>query len=82
MNAQEAVDAPKFHHQWLPDRITFEKFGFSPDTVAELKRRGHSLQETESQGVAQIIVVNGKEGVLDGGTDHRAPDGAAVGTRR
>jgi gamma-glutamyltranspeptidase / glutathione hydrolase len=32
MNAQEAVDAPKFHHQWLPDRITFEKFGFSPDT--------------------------------------------------
>lgn len=82
MNAQEAVDAPKFHHQWLPDRITFEKFGFSPDTIAELKRRGHTLQETESQGVAQIIVVNEKEGVLEGGTDHRAPDGAAVGARR
>jgi gamma-glutamyltranspeptidase/glutathione hydrolase len=82
MNAQEAVDAPKFHHQWLPDRISFEKYGFSPDTVAELKRRGHTLQESESQGVAQVIVVNEKEGVLEGGTDHRAPDGAAIGSRR
>ena len=82
MNAQEAVDAPKFHHQWLPNRITFEKFGFSPDTVAELERRGHVLQTTESQGVAQVIVVNDKDGVLEGGTDHRAPDGGAVGTRR
>jgi len=82
MNAQEAVDAPKFHHQWLPNRITFEKFGFSPDTVAELERRGHVLQTTDSQGVAQVIVVNDKEGVLEGGTDHRAPDSGAVGTRR
>jgi gamma-glutamyltranspeptidase/glutathione hydrolase len=82
MNAQEAVDAPKFHHQWLPDRITYERFGFSPDTVAELTRRGHALQTTDSQGVAQIIVVNEKEGLLEGGTDHRAPDGAAVGARR
>jgi gamma-glutamyltranspeptidase/glutathione hydrolase len=81
MNAQEAVDAPKFHHQWLPDRITFEKFGFSPDTVAELERRGHVLQATDAQGVAQIIVVNDQQGLLEGGTDHRAPDGAAVGAR-
>ena len=82
MNAQEAADAPKFHHQWLPDRITFEKFGFSPDTVAELTRRGHVLQTTDSQGVSQIILVNEKEGLLEGGTDHRAPDGGAVGARR
>ena len=82
MNAQEAVDAPKFHHQWLPDRITFEKFGFSPDTIAALERRGHKLQAGDSQGVAQIIVVNDKEGLLEGGTDRRAPDGGAVGARR
>src|SRR5207344_3083549 len=60
MNAQEAVDAPRFHHQWLPDRITYEKFGFSPDTVAELQRRGHTLTTTGSQGVAQVIIVNDK----------------------
>ena len=80
MNAQEAVDAPRFHHQWLPDRIDFEKYGFSPDTVKELERRGHSLREGRgSQGVAQVIVFNAKEDMLEGGTDRRASDGAAVG---
>ena len=81
MNAQEAVDAPKFHHQWLPDRITYEKFGFSPDTISDLQRRGHRLSTTQSQGVAQIIVVNRQESMLEGGTDRRAPDSAAVATR-
>ena len=42
MNAQEAIDAPRFHHQWLPDRLDFEKYGLSADTIAELERRGHS----------------------------------------
>lgn len=79
MNAQEAVDAPKFHHQWLPDRIVYEKFGLSPDTVTDLQRRGHRLSTTESQGVAQVIVVNQADGSLEGGADRRAPDsGAAV----
>ncbi len=81
MNAQEAVDAPRFHHQWLPDRITYEKFGFSPDTVAELQRRGHTLTASGSQGVAQVIIVNDKDSMLEGGTDRRAPDSAAVGAR-
>ena len=45
MNAQEAVDAPRFHHQWLPDRISYERHGFSPDTLRELQRRGHALKD-------------------------------------
>ena len=36
MNAQDAVDAGRFHHQWLPDRITHERFALSPDTLALL----------------------------------------------
>jgi len=80
MNAQEAVDAPRFHHQWLPDRIDYEKYGFSPDTIKELERRGHTLREGRgSQGVAQVIVYNAKDDMLEGGTDRRAADGAAVG---
>jgi len=80
MNAQEAVDAPRFHHQWLPDRIDYEKYGFSPDTIKELERRGHSLREGRGgQGVAQVIVFNAKEDMLEGGNDRRAADGAAVG---
>jgi gamma-glutamyltranspeptidase / glutathione hydrolase len=78
MNAQEAVDAPRFHDQWLPDRIDYEKFGFSPDTVKELERRGHTLREIGAQGVAQVIVYDASNDVLEGGSDRRAPDGAAV----
>jgi gamma-glutamyltranspeptidase/glutathione hydrolase len=78
MNAQEAVDAPRFHHQWLPDRIDYEKFGFSPDTVKELQRRGQTLREFGPQGVAQVIVYDAKEDMLEGGSDRRVSDGGAV----
>jgi gamma-glutamyltranspeptidase/glutathione hydrolase len=79
MNAQESVDAARFHHQWLPDVINYERFGFSPDTIKELERRGHTLREGGGQGVAQVIIYDAKDDMLDGGTDHRAADGAAVG---
>ncbi len=82
MNAQEAIDAPRFHHQWLPDKIQYEKYGLSPDTVAELERRGHALQAVGVQGVAQVVIYNGKDDMLEGGTDRRASDGAAVGVRK
>jgi gamma-glutamyltranspeptidase / glutathione hydrolase len=82
MNAQEAVDAPRFHHQWLPDRIDYEKFGLSPDTVKELQRRGHTLREGGGQGVAQVIVYDAKSDTLEGGSDRRAADGAAVAVGR
>jgi gamma-glutamyltranspeptidase/glutathione hydrolase len=81
MNAQEAVDAPRFHHQWLPDRISYEKYGLSADTVAALEKRGHKLEAGGAQGVAQVIIYNSKEDVLEGGSDRRAADGAAVGVR-
>ncbi|HTK28665.1 MAG TPA: gamma-glutamyltransferase [Vicinamibacterales bacterium] len=81
MNAQEAVDAARIHDQWLPDRISFERNGLSPDTIAELERRGHVLQAGGAQGVAQVIVNDVREGMLEGGTDRRASDGAAVGVR-
>jgi gamma-glutamyltranspeptidase/glutathione hydrolase len=78
MNAQEAVDAGRLHHQWLPDRITYERFGFSADTIARLKAMGHTVTEQGGQGVAEVIVV-GSDGVLEGGLDRRAPDGGAAG---
>jgi gamma-glutamyltranspeptidase/glutathione hydrolase len=77
MNAQQAVDAPRFHHQWLPDRISYEKFGVSPDTLSILESRGHAVRENERQGVAEVIVYNAKDDVLEGGVDRRAPDGGA-----
>jgi gamma-glutamyltranspeptidase/glutathione hydrolase len=79
MNAQEAVDAVRVHHQWLPDVITYERFGLSPDTVKALERLGHTLREGGNQGAAQVIMYDPKEDMLEGGTDHRVADGAAVG---
>ncbi|MGH9173233.1 MAG: gamma-glutamyltransferase, partial [Vicinamibacterales bacterium] len=79
MNAQEAVDAGRMHHQWLPDRISYEEYGFSADTITALKNMGHTLQQGGNQGVAQVIVYNEKDDMLEGGLDRRAADGGAAG---
>ncbi|MEQ1907876.1 MAG: gamma-glutamyltransferase [Vicinamibacterales bacterium] len=78
LNAQEAVDAPRFHHQWLPDELNYERIGFSPDTLRELERRGHVLKPGGAQGAAQVIIYNKADDSLEGGTDRRVSDGAAV----
>jgi gamma-glutamyltranspeptidase/glutathione hydrolase len=79
MNIQEAVDAPRIHHQWLPDRLEYERRGISPDTIAILNRMGYTLQAESSQGVAEAIVADPKTGFLEGAWDRRAPDGGAIG---
>ena len=76
MNAQEAVDAGRFHHQWLPDRIVYERHALSPDSIALLKAKGHELVETSRQGSAEVIIMTG-DGVLEGGVDRRKADGGA-----
>lgn len=79
MNVQEAIDAPRIHHQWLPDRIAHEPFGLSADTAAALRARGHEVEErpagewSRAHGIALV------EGLLEGGADRRKPDGAAIG---
>ena len=79
MNAQEAVDAGRLHHQWLPDTVSTERFGFSADTIKALTAMGHTIREGGAQGAAQVIVVNQKEGMLEGGVDRRPSDGGAAG---
>ena len=79
MNVQEAVDAPRFHHQWLPDEIVHERNGLSPDTVAVLESRGHRLAARARQGAAHAIVVESESDVLSGGADRRRADARAAG---
>jgi gamma-glutamyltranspeptidase/glutathione hydrolase len=78
-NAQEAIDAPRLHHQWLPDRIAVERNTLSPDTLALLRGMGHTLFELPFQGIAEAIILNPKDGLLEGGVDRRLPDGFAAG---
>ncbi len=78
MNVQDAVDFPRFHDQWKPDKIYVEK-GISPDTVALLKGMGHQV-DTTGGGVADVeaIVIDG--GWLQGGSDtKRSAQSAAAG---
>jgi gamma-glutamyltranspeptidase/glutathione hydrolase len=81
-NVQEAVDAPRFHHQWLPDLIRYERFGLSPDTRALLEAKGHALREVAAQGVVQAILYDPAADLLEGGTDRRAPDGSVEVSER
>jgi gamma-glutamyltranspeptidase/glutathione hydrolase len=76
MNAQDAVDAPRFHHQWQPDTLYLEK-GFSPDTVDLLKMRGFKVDYAPGVVIARVeaIVIDG--GWLQGGSDGRALGKAA-----
>jgi gamma-glutamyltranspeptidase / glutathione hydrolase len=81
MNAQEAVDAGRFHHQWLPDRIMYEPSALSPDTLAALRSKGHDMVPGSSQGLAEVIVCNAADDTLEGGVDRRQQDGGAASPR-
>ena len=74
MNIQDAVDRPRFHHQWKPDTLSMEE-GFSPDTVELLRRRGH--QVAPIGGVAVVEAILAADGWLEGGTDRRGHGKAA-----
>ena len=76
MNIQEAIDQPRFHHQWQPDKLYLER-GFSPDTIALLKGRGYDVVEN-TFGVALVEAILADGGWLQGGSDGRA-NGKAAG---
>ena len=76
MNMQDAIDAPRIHHQWMPDKLDFEK-GMSPDTLALLKARGHMIDEARPQVLARVEGIMSLDGWLMGGTDLRASGKAA-----
>ena len=76
MNVQDAVDAPRIHHQWMPDQLYFEKT-ISPDTLALLKSRGHQLDPSKPQVLARVEAILSLDGWLMGGTDSRAPGKSA-----
>ncbi|MBC7931904.1 MAG: gamma-glutamyltransferase [Rubrivivax sp.] len=72
MNIQQAIDAPRIHHQWLPDEIVYEPFGVSADTFRALESRGHRfVGKPRYMGDAQGIMIEEKTGVRLGASDPR-----------
>ena len=79
MNIQQAIDSPRFHHQWMPDRIQFEPMGINRDTRAALEKRGHVFAEKPgNMGDAEGIMVDVKTGMRLGASDPRS-GGVPVG---
>jgi gamma-glutamyltranspeptidase / glutathione hydrolase len=72
------VDAPRIHHQWLPDRISAERM-ISPDTIALLKARGHEVDYNPGVVLAQVAAIVNDGGWLQGASDGRTAAGKAVG---
>ncbi len=90
MSVTQAVDAPRFHHQWQPDVINHEPFLTSADTVALLKAKGHTLatrrlypNDPEAAGRyygdGETILVDPATGTLRGANDLRSPDSGVAG---
>jgi gamma-glutamyltranspeptidase/glutathione hydrolase len=76
LNAAEAVNAPRFHHQWWPDVLSMER-GFPTDTRRLLLEMGHAIETDRTIGTAQTILRD-DDGRLSGAADPRAIDGAAL----
>jgi gamma-glutamyltranspeptidase/glutathione hydrolase len=84
MPVAQAVEAPRVHHQWMPDVLTFERFGLNADTATLLKAKGQILKERQSyegayQGDAPSIAIDDKTGLRLGAPDPRRLDAKAAG---
>jgi gamma-glutamyltranspeptidase / glutathione hydrolase len=81
MDPDPAVWTPRFHHQYLPDTVFYEKFGtdsLPPETVSALEAMGYSLKEQPPWGAVELIAI-APDGTLIGVNDPRRPAGAALG---
>ena len=78
MNIQQAIDAPRLHHQWIPDEIAYEPYGLSPDTISVLRGYGHIFASRPVYLASATGIMVGSDGVRYGAIDSRS-DGKAVG---
>jgi len=76
MNIADAASVPRMHHQWLPDQLLLES-GFSPDTIAILRSRGHDIQKAPAMGSLQSVIRRGNE--FRGASDPRRPAAGSIG---
>ena len=71
MDIQEAIDAPRIHHQWLPDIVYYEEYGLPSDVLTNLTARGYHLGGQRELGRAEGISAGNKGNIFEGATDPR-----------
>ena len=79
MNIQEAVDAKRLHHQWLPNTIRIEEGGVTAATVQRLEELGHTVLMRGQQGQSNSIMIDARTGERLGAPDRRGADSGAAG---
>ena len=79
MNMQQAVDAPRLHHQWLPDVVSVEPGYLTPQSQTALSAMGYTIKERSPWGADEAILRNPATGLLEGANDNRRPAGLAEG---
>lgn len=79
MSMQEAVNDPRFHHQWLPDEITIESNSFDKELVTNLKKKGYLVNEKNKEIIGEVdAVLVLPSGKLEGSADKK-DDNKVVG---
>lgn len=78
MNMQQAVNALKFHHQWLPDKTVYEQNAFTPQTIEKLKQKGFILEAQKGTLGRMDCILLRPDGTLEGASDPRA-DNTSIG---
>ena len=78
MTIAESVEAPRIHHQWLPDMTRMERLGISPDSRRLYESLGHTVRETRGIGSAMGVFRDPETGQLSGAADSRAEDGGVA----
>ncbi len=79
MNMQQAVNAPRMHHQWYPDAVIVEPGLLTAAVKKELEDMGYQFKDVQSWGADEAILRNPKNGLLEGANDRRRPAGLAAG---
>lgn len=74
----QAIEAPKIHHQWLPDRIVYEEYKMAPETLNALESKGHKLQMRSFLGRLMGIKYIAETGYMEGAADSGSPDGGVA----
>jgi gamma-glutamyltranspeptidase/glutathione hydrolase len=78
LDIQQAVNSPRFHNQWMPDRVSMERNRFSPDTIKLLEAKGHTISFGLG-GDGECIQIDLASGMRLGASDGRNDSGKAVG---
>jgi gamma-glutamyltranspeptidase/glutathione hydrolase len=79
MGIQESVNAPRFHHQWMPDLVIFEPKQFNLELISKLKDKGYNIEEKFSRIIGRVdAIMIDEDGIISTGADYRGDDSSST----